>query len=190
DNPMGEYALRLSNPEYLIHGTDDPVGVGRRSSAGCIRMYPKDIKQLFSLVNKGTRVFIINEPYKVSNENSRIYLEAHMPLHEQRIKMAGDFTRIVNAVKSSAKQNINHIDWQQVLQVAKEHLGIPQQIEITTEITHPPKFTRQPAHFSKENWRSIALKAFITKKDIDSPFQGTLKTYFTAHGYNAKSTKR
>jgi len=171
DNPMGEYALRLSNPEYLIHGTDDPVGVGRRSSAGCIRMYPKDIKQLFSLVNKGMRVFIINEPYKVTKENGKIYLEAHMPLHEQRFQMAGDFSSVVSAVKNSAKQNVNHIDWQQVLQVANEHLGIPQEIKTTAEVTHLPIFTRSSVHLSKATWRSIALDAFVNKKNVSSQFQ-------------------
>jgi len=177
DNPMGEYALRLSNPEYLIHGTDNPGGVGQRSSAGCIRMYPKDIKELFSLVKKDTRVFIINQPYKVAKNKGMIYLEAHMPLHEQRIKMAGDFTPVVNALKKSGEKNIDHIDWQQVLQVAKEHLGIPQEIRTTTEVTHPPVFTIQPAHFSKENWRSIALKAFVGEKD-NSPVQRDLKNCF------------
>lgn len=174
DNPMGEYALRLSDPEYLIHGTDNPEGVGQRSSAGCIRMYPKDIKELFPLVKEGTRVFIINEPYKVTKERDKIYLEAHMPLYEQRIKMADDFTPVINVLKKLGEKNIKHLDWQQVLLVANEHLGIPQEIRTTTEVTHPPVFTMQPVHFSKENWRSIALNAFVNKKDVDSAFQKLL----------------
>ena len=40
DNPLGEYALYLGWPTYLIHGTNKPYGVGRRVSRGCIRMYP------------------------------------------------------------------------------------------------------------------------------------------------------
>jgi L,D-transpeptidase ErfK/SrfK len=178
DNPLGQYALRLSNPEYLIHGTDNPLGVGQRSSAGCIRMYPEDIKELFSLIEKGTRVFITNEPYKVTKEDGRIYLEAHMPLHEQRIKMADDFSPVVNAVKDIAKQNANHINWQQVLQVANEHLGIPQEIKMTAEVSHPPIFAIQPAHLSTENWRSIALETFVDEKD-SSPFQQVLESYST-----------
>ncbi|MEE4145594.1 MAG: L,D-transpeptidase family protein, partial [Halieaceae bacterium] len=41
DNPLGEYAMRLSMPSYLIHGTNKPWGVGMRVSHGCIRMYPE-----------------------------------------------------------------------------------------------------------------------------------------------------
>ena len=47
DNPLGEYAMTLSLPGYLIHGTNKPAGVGMRSSHGCIRLYPEDIEALF-----------------------------------------------------------------------------------------------------------------------------------------------
>ena len=45
DNPLGEYVLYLGWPTYLIHGTNDPRGVGRHSSRGCIRLYPNDIAE-------------------------------------------------------------------------------------------------------------------------------------------------
>ncbi|AIL72406.1 peptidase [Vibrio vulnificus] len=83
DNPLGEYALRLAygSGDYLIHGTNKDFGIGLRVSAGCIRMEPKDIEWLFSQVDKGQRVKIINQPVKVSLEPGRIvYLEAHEPL--------------------------------------------------------------------------------------------------------------
>jgi len=127
DNPLGEYALRLSNPSYLIHGTDDPVGVGRRSSAGCIRMYPEDIKQLFSMVKMGTEVQIINTPYKAAQINNEVYLEAHMPLYEQRVVMRDDVSLATNIVKKAiSKSNTVNVDWKKVETVAKNHLGIPQ----------------------------------------------------------------
>ena len=53
DNPLGDYALSLSWANYLIHGTNKQKTVGLRSSSGCIRMYDKDIKELFYLVKKG-----------------------------------------------------------------------------------------------------------------------------------------
>lgn len=46
DNPLGEYALRIGSTNYLIHGTNNPAGVGMRVSHGCIRMYSEDIKEL------------------------------------------------------------------------------------------------------------------------------------------------
>ncbi len=82
DNPLGKYAIRLSKTNYLIHGTNEPDGVGTRSSAGCLRMYPKDIKQLFHMVKHRTRVHIINRPFKIARIHAKWYLESHAPLHE------------------------------------------------------------------------------------------------------------
>lgn len=142
DNPMGDYALRLSDPTYLIHGTDDPAGIGRRSSAGCIRMFPKDIKHLFGLVAAGDKVFIINRPYKATEKNNRTYLEAHMPLSEQRAKMHDNYSAAISLVKKVAKHNRTHLDWQQVKTIAQEHIGIPTPIHFTKHTTKPPK----PSH--------------------------------------------
>ena len=143
DNPLGDYAFRLSNPTYLIHGTDDPVAVGRRSSAGCIRMYAEDVKKLFSMVKIGTEVHIINQPYKATNVNDKIYLEAHMPLYEQRIAKPGDISAAINIVKKIHTKKAISIDWEQVETVAKTHLGIPQLVS-TTAKTAASKFANTP----------------------------------------------
>lgn len=126
DNPLGNYAMRLSNPSYLIHGTDDPVGVGRRSSAGCIRMYPKDIEKLFAMTDIGTEVRIINSPYKAAKVKNNIYLEAHMPLYEQRMVMQGDLSLAADTVKKLGVKNTAQVDWKKVEIVAKNHIGVPQ----------------------------------------------------------------
>ena len=55
DNPLGEYALYLGWPGYLIHGTNDPRGVGRHSSRGCIRLYPDHIAELFGACSRVRR---------------------------------------------------------------------------------------------------------------------------------------
>jgi len=46
-NPLGEYALYLSKPSYLIHGTNKPASIGLRATNGCIRLYPEDVKKLY-----------------------------------------------------------------------------------------------------------------------------------------------
>lgn len=125
DNPLGKYAMRLSDPYYLIHGTNDPVGIGRRSSAGCIRMYPEDIKQLFAKTAIGMEVQIINAPYKATIANGKIYFEAHMPLYEQRVLLHGDLTNAFDAVKKLGTKYMEFVDWSKVEQVAMEHLGLP-----------------------------------------------------------------
>lgn len=79
-NPLGKYAMRLSIPGYLIHGTNMPGGIGIRSSSGCIRMHPEDIESLFYKVSIGDPVRIINRPFKVGVYNNQLYIEAHEPL--------------------------------------------------------------------------------------------------------------
>ncbi|SFN43082.1 L,D-transpeptidase family protein [Xenorhabdus japonica] len=83
DNPMGDFALRLSagRGEYLIHGTNANFGIGMRISSGCIRLRPDDIEDLFRMVPRGTRVQIINEPVKYAIElDGKRYVEVHQPL--------------------------------------------------------------------------------------------------------------
>ena len=63
DNPLGKFALALSLPGYLIHGTNKPSGVGMRVSHGCIRLYPEDIAELFEQVPKGTIISGMPSPF-------------------------------------------------------------------------------------------------------------------------------
>jgi len=58
NNPMGEAALTLRGGEYAIHGTNRPTSIGGFVSYGCIRMYNRDIVELYSLVAVGTPVII------------------------------------------------------------------------------------------------------------------------------------
>jgi lipoprotein-anchoring transpeptidase ErfK/SrfK len=58
NNPMGAAALTLRGGKYAIHGTNNPSSVGRFVSHGCIRMYNRDIRQLYRLVWIGTPVFV------------------------------------------------------------------------------------------------------------------------------------
>ena len=63
DNPLGSRVLKLEMPGYLIHGTNQPYGVGMRVSHGCVRLYPENIEALYELVDVGEPVVIVNEPY-------------------------------------------------------------------------------------------------------------------------------
>ncbi len=79
-NPLGKYAMRLSIPGYLIHGTNMDGGIGIRSSSGCIRMHPEDIESLFYKVAVSDQVRIVHQPYKIGRYNNRVYAESHEPL--------------------------------------------------------------------------------------------------------------
>lgn len=82
DNPLGNHALTLALPGYLLHGTNQPDGVGMRVSHGCIRLYDEHIEALFNRVRPGTRVQIINQPVKWAHVDGQLMIEAHQPLHE------------------------------------------------------------------------------------------------------------
>jgi lipoprotein-anchoring transpeptidase ErfK/SrfK len=58
NNPMGEAALTLRGGEYAIHGTNRPQSIGGYVSYGCIRMYNRDIVELYRLVAVGTPVVV------------------------------------------------------------------------------------------------------------------------------------
>ena len=79
-NPLGEYAMRLGLPGYLIHGTNRPAGVGMRVTHGCIRMFPEDIDFLFRQIAINTPVRIIDAPLKLGWDGETLMLEVHRPL--------------------------------------------------------------------------------------------------------------
>ncbi len=85
DNPLGRFVLKLDMPGYLIHGTNQPYGVGMRVSHGCIRLYPENIELLYSLVEIGEPVLIINEPYLAGIKDGQLYLEAHQSLEDDPV---------------------------------------------------------------------------------------------------------
>ena len=58
-NPMGMRALTLSGGEYAIHGTNRPNTIGTAASYGCIRMYNRDIVDLYERVEVGTPVVML-----------------------------------------------------------------------------------------------------------------------------------
>jgi lipoprotein-anchoring transpeptidase ErfK/SrfK len=65
-NPMGARALYLGATMYRIHGTDAPWSIGQAVSKGCIRMYNKDVIDLYDRVPVGTRVAVSWTRYTTS----------------------------------------------------------------------------------------------------------------------------
>ena len=85
DNPLGAFVLKLDMPGYLIHGTNQPYGVGMRVSHGCVRLYPENIEFLFPEVAIGADVSILNEPFLLGERNGELYFEAHVPLEDDTV---------------------------------------------------------------------------------------------------------
>jgi L,D-transpeptidase ErfK/SrfK len=128
-NPLGDHAMRISIPGYAIHGTNRPYGVGRRVSAGCIRFSPEGIKELFDLVDIGTPIHLIDEPFKAGWKNGQLYFEAHRPLYEQRQQYGANLTSFVKQAFSLLEQKESVAPYLQAAQkIAHAHTGIPEKI--------------------------------------------------------------
>ncbi len=125
DNPLGNYAMRLGQPEYLIHGTNKPYGVGMRVSHGCIRLYPEDIEALFLNVSLKTPVRIINQPYKIGVKDDVIYLEAHPFLEEDAEKFENNLTSVVSMLVQFADDRDYEIDWATAYEAINKPTGLP-----------------------------------------------------------------
>ena len=123
DNPLGNYALRLSNSSILIHGTNKPWGIGRLVSHGCIRLYPEDIVKLFYDVKSGTEVYIIREPIKIGIKGKDIYVEVH---RDDALK---DINYYDEAIRIFVKKGlIAYIDLDKLYETVKKKDGIPVRI--------------------------------------------------------------
>jgi L,D-transpeptidase ErfK/SrfK len=129
DNPLGEYALYLDLPGYLIHGTNRPWGIGMRVTGGCIRLYPEDIAALHAAVPVGTPVRITHEPFVLGRHAGALYLKVFPPLGEDVESEGRDHTPLVKAVLRRARKG-DRVDWDAVMRAAHERLGLAVRITL------------------------------------------------------------
>jgi len=165
-NPLGEYALYLSKPTYLIHGTNKPASIGLRATNGCIRLYPEDVKKLYENTPVKTPVNIVNQPYLLGQCNGVVYMEVHAPPEDLD---AVEFDKIYTKLRNIEKELERTLDWSKVKKVLAEARGIPVPIfEIrqgsekgaakTIEVKHPEKLYGRPEipELQMEAWYVLA----------------------------------
>jgi len=134
DNPLGLFALNLGWNNYAIHGTNRPYGIGKRSSHGCIRLYPEDIKILFDAIKVDTKVNVIDVPYKLGWKDEELFLEV-TPTQLQA-DIISRYEIPPKVIISGVKQVISNmakdalIDWFQVRRTLGSHSNIPVPIGI------------------------------------------------------------
>lgn len=125
DNPLGGHVLQLNMPGYLIHGTNQPYGVGMRVSHGCIRLYPENIELLYSMVDLGTPVRIINEPFLLGRRNGELYLESHVPLADDKVSPDKHLEEIFAAARNRSGAFIDVKEQNRARTIVSDALGIP-----------------------------------------------------------------
>ncbi len=87
DNPLGHRVLKLDLEGYLIHGTNQPYGVGMRVSHGCVRLYPEHIEILYDAVGLGIPVEIVNQPLLAAQFNGNVYVQSHPHLEDDEVSL-------------------------------------------------------------------------------------------------------
>lgn len=125
DNPLGTRVLKLDMPGYLIHGTNQPYGVGMRVSHGCVRLYPENIEFLYTLVGIGESVTIINEPYQAGQANGQLFFEAHAPLEDDDVLPAERLGKLLASLQGADGQGLNVHLLDHIRAVAANPVGVP-----------------------------------------------------------------
>ncbi|HAB92343.1 MAG TPA: hypothetical protein DCF43_08410, partial [Pseudomonas sp.] len=112
---------------YLIHGSNKKFGIGMRVSHGCFRMLNHNVLELASVVPVGTKVRIINEPYKFGFAQGKLYLEAHTPLSDDgETSVVDKHAAVVNVLlKREDIQDAHLLDWQRVREIVAGEVGMP-----------------------------------------------------------------
>ncbi|MBF13396.1 MAG: peptidase M23 [Legionellales bacterium] len=143
ENPLGEYALRLSSPTYLIHVNFVERKVGLRSTSGCISLFADDMKELYHLVTENTPVHIFNQPVKVVEDSEYVYIESHRPLSEY----ITDYQQEDKAIEAILTQA-----FQQQLPVDSDWANRPEMIDyILKTVGIPQKFGKESSHVTRSS---------------------------------------
>lgn len=156
ENPLGAYMMRMGQTSFLIHGTNRPDTVGRRTSAGCIHLYPEDIEALYNAVPLGTQVTVVNQPVKVGVLQGQLYLEAHSPLREQRAEYAGQYETVSrNMLQSALANQTANVDWAKVQLLTQTQTGVPAVIGTATA----PLLVTAVNAATKDTFAAILMRA-------------------------------
>jgi len=152
ENPLGEFALYLSKPSYLIHGTNKPASIGLKATNGCLRLYPESVKQLFNDTPVNTPVVIVSQPYLVGQRDGILYLEAHKPMDDSG---AAELEKTYAKLREFEKKAARPLDWEKIEKIRSEAMGVPVPIFATSqgrqamgttpvEVAHPGRLFGQP----------------------------------------------
>ncbi len=130
DNPLGQYKMNLGFKNIVIHGTPWPMGVGLRSSHGCIRMLPEHISKLFYQVGVGTQVRVVHQPQKLGYVGNTLMLEAHLPLSEGSYQRAFHLDKEVNELAVERGFGSYQVKWNEAKSLKKRAAGYPKPIGV------------------------------------------------------------
>jgi lipoprotein-anchoring transpeptidase ErfK/SrfK len=86
ENPLGARALYLWQGDkdtlYRLHGTAEPLSIGKAVSSGCVRLLNQDIIDLYDRVPLGTRVVVLGGPNEMPVVNGAPVVAGATPAAE------------------------------------------------------------------------------------------------------------
>jgi lipoprotein-anchoring transpeptidase ErfK/SrfK len=83
-NPLGVRALYLGKSTYRIHGTDAPWTIGTAVSKGCIRMYNRDVLDLYPRAEIGAKVTVTWQHFTTAEETLPVSASVRPRLREMQ----------------------------------------------------------------------------------------------------------
>jgi L,D-transpeptidase ErfK/SrfK len=130
NNPLGQYAMKLGVPGYLIHGVDvdKAYGIGMRVTHGCIRMYPEDVAKLFPEISVGTPVHLVNQPVKLGWLNNELYMEVSQALDEDVVGYDTLYRTATALIAQKTAERKVVLNMPIIQQALRKPSGIPVQI--------------------------------------------------------------
>jgi L,D-transpeptidase ErfK/SrfK len=130
--------LGVGDGTYEIHGTNNPLAVGMAVTHGCIRMYPEHVAALFPLVPVGTKVWLVNDPVKVSYVAGDLLLEAHPPVDTEGQSIEPDLRLLSQQLDRALGNNTVAIHWEFAREALQAATGLPTVVGLEADIGPAP----------------------------------------------------
>jgi L,D-transpeptidase ErfK/SrfK len=174
DNPLGKFVLKLDMPGYLIHGTNQPYGVGMRVSHGCVRLYPENIELLYELVGIGEKVTIINEPYLAGWSGGELYFESHAPLEDDEVAPEEHLQRVFTAVRNRSGAFNEETEQDQARAIASSASGVPVRVlkGDSAEVLERARIVRNTVELDADMPTLAEVRGLIEAELIEAELEG------------------
>ena len=108
-----------------------------RSSHGCIRLYPEDVEKLFGMIDPGTQVTVVNQPFVFGWHEGQLYLQAYDVLEDDKRDWRKSQPKLLSKTLTRASSrtladNQGTVDWERVAEIASDPRGLALSVSVPT----------------------------------------------------------
>ena len=134
-----------------------------------MRLYPENVKMLYSDTPVNTPVAIINQPYLIGQRDGVLYMEAHTPMEDSGVT---ELEKIYAKLKNIEKKSGRTLDWKKIKEVQAEARGIPVPIlemrqGSEKEVTKPIKVEHPDTLYGRPEVPELKLEAwYVLAADV------------------------